>query len=58
MYIVLFINQFDTVASQNPPASSDGQHGEPGGPQDCWWVLVPRATARNAPAHVQAGARA
>src|SRR3954468_6728276 len=42
------------VAYQNPPASSDGKHGEPGGSQDCWWALVPRATARKTPAHVLA----
>src|SRR3954470_24127829 len=48
----------ECVACQNPPASSDEQHEEPGGSQDCWCALVPRATARKTPARVLADARA
>ena len=37
---------------QNPPASSDGQHRRAGRLPRLQWALVPRATARNALAHV------
>jgi hypothetical protein len=41
---------YKPVVGQNPPASRDRQHEEPGGSRDCWWAPVPRSMAQD-PAH-------
>jgi hypothetical protein len=43
----------ECVVGQNPPASSDRQHEEPGGSGDYWWAPISRSMAQD-PAHVLA----